>query len=351
MHMDPTYIPVDTVLDGRILAMGLLSVDGSLFVQMALFLVLMAVLNKLLFKPTLEAVNLREERTTGARDEADRLREDADGKIAEFDRRMKESRQSANEERKKLRDEGAGRRQELVDAARSEANELTEGGRKELAAATSEARKGVTAAADALSGQIVARLLSKGAAVLLVVGFSSDAWASGAPHSAGEFLTGAFFAAVNLAILGYVAVRMGKAGTQEFLKNRQSEVTRELADAKRLREEAEEMVKEFAGKLDGLEDERKALLEQFTAEGELEKSRLIEEGKAQSERLRTDAKRTIDLEIRRAQLQLHGEVLDRALAQATERLTADIGAVEHKGLVDEFVGRVRSMGDAGLGVR
>ncbi len=350
MPIEPTYISVDTALHGPIQAMSLLSLDGSLLVQLGLFLLLMAILNKLLFKPTLEAVTLREQRTSGAREEADQVRGDAEGKIAEFDKRMKEARAEASEGRKKLRDEGADRRQELVDAARAESNELLEASRKDLEEASGEARKGVTAAADSLARQIVARLIGKAADIALVVGYAADAWAGGGPpKTVGEFLTGVLFAAINLGILLFLFVRMGKASTGEFLKRRQGEVTRELAEAKRLREEAQGMLDDYAGRLDGLDGERKQLLEQFSAEGEAEKERLIEEGQAQAERLREDAKRTIDRDVRRVQLELRGEVLDRALDQATERLRGDVGAGEQKVLVDDFLGRVREM-DSGAEV-
>jgi F-type H+-transporting ATPase subunit b len=316
---------------------------------MALFLVLMAVLNKLLFKPTLAAVTLREQRTTGARQEADRVREEAEGKVTEFDKRLREARAEASAGRKKLRDEGAERRQELTDAARSEAAELLDSSRVDLGSAATEARKGVTAAADSLAGQIVARLIGNAAVICMIVGFANDAWASGAPKTVGDFLTGAMFAAINLAILLFLFVKMGKAGTSEFLQNRQDEVTRDLAEAKRLREEAQGMLDDYGGKLDGLDDERDRLIEQFTAEGETAKERLISEGKAQAERLLEDAKRTIDRDVRRVQLELQGEVLDRALSQATERLRSEVGAVEQKGLVDDFLGRVRDL-DASSGV-
>ena len=344
MHLQPIYIPVETALEGPIQVMSLLSLDGSLLVQMGLFLVLMAVLNRLLFRPTLQAVTLREERTTGARQEADRVRAEAEAKVVEFDRRLKEARGQASAGRKALSDEGALRRQELVDVARREASDLLEGSRKELEEAAVLARGGVAAAADSLAGQIVARLLGKAAVITLIVGASADAWASaGPPKTVGEFLTGALFAAINLAILVFLFVKMGRKGTGEFLTARRDEITRELAEAKRLREEAVAMLDEYAGKLDGLEGERAQLLEQFSAEGQTEKQRLVDEGQASAERLRQETRRTIERDIARVRLELRGEVLDRALEQATQRLGAEVGAAEQDGLVDDFLGRVRQM--------
>lgn len=353
MPFEPTIIPVETALQGPMLAMSLLSLDGSLLVQLGLFLLLMAILNKLLFKPTLEAVTLREQRTTGAREEAEQVRGEAELKVAQFDKRLKAARADAAEGRRKLREEGAARRQELLDGARTESNDLVESSRADLDEAATQARRGVTTAADSLAGQIVARLLAKAATLTLVAALPaipSIAWAGGgAPKTAGEFLTGVLFAAINLGILLFLGIRMGKPGAQQFLRNRKDEITRELADAKRLREEAQAMLDEYAGKLDGLDAERAELVAQFMAEGEAEKERLVAEGQVQAERLRQDAKRTIDRDVRRVQLELQGEVLDRALTQATQRLRSEVGAADQKGLVDDFLGRVRRL-DAGTGV-
>lgn len=330
--------------DMPIQAMGLLSLDGSLFAQLALFLVLMAVLNKLLFKPALEAVALREERTVGTREAADRAREEAEDKVADFERRLSTAKRDAADVRRRLREAGAAQRQELVDAARTETNEILDSSRGEIEEAAREARKQVDQAAERLSGQIVARLLGTAAAIALVVGWAGDAWAAGgAPQSAGDFLKGAGFAAINFALLMFIFVKFGRPGIRSFLKGRRDEITRELEEARRLRDEAQALLDDYSGKLDGIDAEREELLAQFKATGEEEKARLIEEGKAQAERMREDARRTIDREVRRVSLEVRDEVLDKAVRQATERLRGDVGPAEQKTLVQDFLGRVRNM--------
>jgi len=344
MPLDPTLIPTTGLPDGPFLAMGLLSLDGSLFVQLGLFLLLMAVLNRLLFKPTLETVTLRERRTAGAREEAAEARQSAEDKIADFHQRMKDAREEAALERQGLREEGAGRRQELVDAARGEADQLLQRSRDELAVATTDARKGVSAAAQGLAGQIVGRLIGKATAFALVAGASANAWAGGGvPQSNAEFLKGVAFAAINLSIFLFLFVKFGKRGTGDFLQKRQSDITQELAEAKGLRDDAQAMLNEYAAKLEGLDDDRAKLKAELRAEGEADKARLIQEGQTQAERLLADAKRTIDQEVRRVQLEIQGEVLEEALSLATGRLKAETGDAQQHGLVDDFLGRVREL--------
>ncbi len=347
MPFEPTLIPTTGLPDGPFLAMGLLSLDGSLFVQLGLFFVLMAILNRLLFKPTLETVTLRERRTTGAREEAAEVRQSAEDKIADFQQRMKAAREEAALERQGLREQGAGRRQDLVDAARGEADQLLQRSRDELGAATTDARKGVSGAAQGLAHQIVGRLLGKAAAFAFVACASADAWAGGGvPQSTGEFLKGVAFAVINLSVLLFLFVKFGKQGTGDFLQKRQSDITRELAEAKRLRDEAQTMLDEYAGKLEGLDGDRAKLKAELKAEGEADKARLIQEGQAQAERLLADAKRTIDQEVRRVQVEIQGEVLDQAISLATGRLKAEAGEAEQRGLVDDFLGRVRDLDPA-----
>ena len=327
-------------------AMGLISVDGSVVVQMALFFLLMLILQRLLFKPVRASIRLRDERTVGARKEADEVRGEAEEKMARYDSALREAKKDAAAARRELREEGTARRNEALDAARADCEELLAESRTDLEKATATARQEVQASADALSREIVARLLGTSAVVLLTL-LPAAAWAGGGGGEHGdwvpEFLWLALWSAINLAVLLWLLVKFGKRPTADFLANRRAEITRELEEATRLREEAAGLFEEYGSRLEGLDEEREGLLTEFREAGEAEKARLIEEGKTSAERMREEARRTIDQEIRKARVELEAEVLDRAVAQATEVLRKEAGPAEQGALVGEFLERVRAL--------
>ena len=325
-------------------AMGLISVDGSVIFQMVLFFVLMFILQRLLFKPVLASIRLRDERTVGAREEAGRLKGDAEERMERYDTALREAKKEAASVRRDFREEGLAKRNEALDAARTDCDEQLTKSRADLEKATATAREEIQASADVLSKEIVARLLGKSALVLLAL-LPATAWAGGGGGGdwVPDFLWLAMWSAINLAVLLWLLVKIGKRPTGDFLANRRAQITRELDEASRLRGEAAALLEEYGSRLEGLDEERKALLEEFREAGEAEKARLIEEGKAASERMREEARRTIEQEIRKATVELEGEVLDRAVGQATEILRKEAGPAQQKVLVGEFLERVREL--------
>jgi F-type H+-transporting ATPase subunit b len=325
--------------DTAIHAMGLISVDGSMLVQMGIFFTLLFLLNRLLFRPVLESITQREARTVGARQEAADLRADAEAKMASYEAEIAKARAEAIESKKVLRETGTKRQAELLDTVRSETRDEVERARAEVESASTEARAGIETAATELSGKIVARLLGTGAALLLVLA-PAAALAGGGGGGSGFPWKDIAFAAINLAILLFLFVRMGKQPVSDFLHSRRDEILKELDSAKALREEAAAMLGEYKGRLDAVETERQEILDKFRSDGRSERDRIVAEAEAAAERMRVDAKRQIDQEIRRAKLELEGEVVARAVALATDALRGQVTPGQQSKLVDDFVGRL-----------
>ena len=157
------------------------------------------------------------------------------------------------------------------------------------------------------------------------------------------FLVNAGWTAANVVVLLWVLAKIGKRPARDFLANRRTNIMLELDAATKLREEAEALLDDYKGRVEGLDAEKEQLLAEFRDAGEAEKTRLVDEGKQAADRMRADAKRSIDQEIRKAKVELEGAVLDRAVAQATEALRKDAGPSEQRVLVDDFLGRVKSL--------
>ncbi len=142
----------------------LIDLDGTVFVQVAIFLVMMAVLYQLLFRPYLELRTARASATTGARQQAEEMEERADAILADYEQRLTEARRRGAEERLRLRTEGVAHEQKTLASARAAAQEEITEARARAQKAEQKARTALLAQAPSVAKQLADLLLGKGKA-------------------------------------------------------------------------------------------------------------------------------------------------------------------------------------------
>jgi F-type H+-transporting ATPase subunit b len=134
---------------------------GKLPILIVLFVLLVYPVNVILFKPIFQVLDAREERTTGTRKRAEKIMNDAEETLADYERVVREVRAEAEQVRKR---EAAAARQEnatVVDAARADAERHLESARTELAAALVESRQTLRADAQSLGDEAASRVLGR----------------------------------------------------------------------------------------------------------------------------------------------------------------------------------------------
>ncbi len=98
----------------------LIDVDGTLFVQFGLFVIMLIVLSRFLFRPYLKMRDARHKGIEGAREEASSMQERARETNADYDAKLTKARLRGAEERARLRGEGAIYERQVLGAARDE---------------------------------------------------------------------------------------------------------------------------------------------------------------------------------------------------------------------------------------
>ena len=159
------------------------------------------------------------------------------------------------------------------------------------------------------------------ALVALGVSLPATAWAAGGgdhgfpwAHLAATF--------VNFAIFLAILWKFALPAIQRGLSTRRELLMANLAEATRLREEAEERLAQYDAKIKGLEQERQALLDETSRQGEREKERIIEDARRQVAKMRADAERLIDQELKRAVANLERRAVDEAV-EIAKRMVAE----------------------------
>jgi F-type H+-transporting ATPase subunit b len=134
---------------------------GKLPILIVLFALLMVPVNAILFKPIFQVLDAREEKTSGRRERAGKIREDAEETLAKYESAVREVRAEAEQARKS---EAAAAREEnatLVGAARAEAERQLERATTELEEELAQSRQTLRAGTQSLADEAASRVLGR----------------------------------------------------------------------------------------------------------------------------------------------------------------------------------------------
>ena len=159
---DPsTQLIVMTFLSALLSSGSIIDLDGTFFLQLAIFVVAFFVLRALLFKPAIALFEAREEAIEGAARDALQFEREAEEKETAFAEQMRDVRLKGAALREELRAKGKADEAELLSEVRSETDkELTEA-EAQLTKAAEEARAKIQAETPALARQIASKLLDR----------------------------------------------------------------------------------------------------------------------------------------------------------------------------------------------
>jgi F-type H+-transporting ATPase subunit b len=138
-----------------------LDFDNSLVFQIAIFILLMFLLEPLLFRPVLRVFALREERTEGAKAQARELDERAGEIYQRYERELERVNRAAAEERDRVRAETAKLEAEILREARAASASIVEDGRRQIAAEVARVRFELGRESERLSQDIMQRVLGR----------------------------------------------------------------------------------------------------------------------------------------------------------------------------------------------
>jgi len=137
----------------------LVSINFTLFVQLANFLILLVVLNFLLFKPILRVLDEREKLVKDAAEIKERLSGLADENIARYESQLLSAKQESMSIRTASRSEALGEFRKILQDTKEENAKELDIARKTLAAQAEESRTVLKTEAENLADKVAAKLL------------------------------------------------------------------------------------------------------------------------------------------------------------------------------------------------
>jgi F-type H+-transporting ATPase subunit b len=133
--------------------------DGTLFLHIALILLMIWVLNRTFFRPINRIIEAREKHKGGAGGEAESILKDVAEKQSLYTKEMLEARSASYEVIEKQRAEAIAERQAKIAAAKEETARAIASQKQELQNQTAEARAAIAIEAEEMSDKIAANIL------------------------------------------------------------------------------------------------------------------------------------------------------------------------------------------------
>lgn len=133
--------------------------DGSLFVHIALILLMIWVLNRTFFRPINRVIELRERNKGGRSHEAQEIMKSIGEKQTQYDAAMLKARSEGYELVEKERSEAMEQRQEKIGAIKEEVVQFVSQENQELSRQTSEARATIAQEAGKMAEKISSNIL------------------------------------------------------------------------------------------------------------------------------------------------------------------------------------------------
>jgi F0F1-type ATP synthase membrane subunit b/b' len=132
--------------------------DGSLFIHIALILLMIFILQRTFFKPINRIIESREKHKAGGSESESLLREVAE-KETKYNEAMRDARSKGYELIEQERSEALSRKQEQVGAVKEEVQQTLTTEMSELERQTAEARQAIAAEAEQMAEKISSNIL------------------------------------------------------------------------------------------------------------------------------------------------------------------------------------------------
>lgn len=189
---------------------------------------------------------------------------------------------------------------------------------------------------------IVAGFWGLGAGLLL----AGVAAASEAAHGGGhggispEKIQDLIWRTVNFVVFAAILIKLVAKPAKKFFAQRSQDVATTLEEIEARQAASEAAVKAAEVRLAEVAKERDKVIQQFKAEGEMEKAKILDKANLVAARIKEMAAFTIEQETKKAAQNLKEEVVGLATQMATDMITKKATYADQQGLVEEYLKKV-----------
>ncbi len=145
---------------------------------------------------------------------------------------------------------------------------------------------------------------------------------------------------VNFVVFAAILIKLVAKPAKNFFAQRSQDVATTLEELEAKQAAAEAAVKAAEARLAEVAKEREKIIQQYMAEGEMEKAKILDKANLVAERIKEMAALTIEQETKKAAQNLKEEVVGLATQMATDMIKEKATYADQQGLVEEYLKKV-----------
>jgi F-type H+-transporting ATPase subunit b len=145
---------------------------------------------------------------------------------------------------------------------------------------------------------------------------------------------------VNFVVFAGILIKLVAKPAKKFFAQRSQDVATTLEEIEAKQAAAEAAVKAAEARLAAVAKERQSVIQQFVAEGEMEKAKILDKANQVAARIKEMAAFTIAQETKKAAQGLKEEVVGLATQMATDMIAEKATYADQQGLVEEYLKKV-----------
>ena len=147
---------------------------------------------------------------------------------------------------------------------------------------------------------------------------------------------------VNFLILAFLLIKFSRAPIKKFLSDKKQEIADEIDGLETAKEKMLHQIEESKKQLVNSQERLSELKKRIVAQGEKNKQKIIKDAELESKMMLKSAKQKMDSRIVEARQVLKMELIDTAIAIATDMLRGKITEADNQKFIDAFVSSASS---------
>ncbi len=183
--------------------------------------------------------------------------------------------------------------------------------------------------------------LGGAAAGLILTGVAAASEAAGGHGGISpEKIQDLLWRSVNFVVFAAILIKLVAKPAKNFFAQRSQDVATSLEDLETKQAAAVNAVKVAEARLAEVAKEREAIIQQYMADGEREKAKILDKANLAAERIKEMAIMTIQTETKKAAQHLKEEIVGLATQMATDMIKEKATYADQQGLVEEYLKKV-----------
>lgn len=146
---------------------------------------------------------------------------------------------------------------------------------------------------------------------------------------------------INFTVLLLVLIVLLRKPLKGFLTNRSDQLSKELTESEKLRDQAQALLAEYQTKMDQLDGQVEEILTKAKQDGQQLRDEILQRAQQQAEQTMENAKQAADNQAQAMVESLQKEIMNQALAKATEQITKSADASHHDQYVNQFMNELK----------